>query len=103
MWQTFIFGMHWRHGGKMYYDELPAGSKEEAAEYFIDHMRDDIALVRVELVGPDEPGVREYAHSPVSPFSPLKARRRLDRSEEHTSELQSHSDLVCRLLLEKKK
>src|SRR5436190_14312331 len=27
----------------------------------------------------------------------------LQRSEEHTSELQSHSDLVCRLLLEKKK
>src|SRR5436190_15382114 len=26
----------------------------------------------------------------------------LTRSEEHTSELQSHSDLVCRLLLEKK-
>src|SRR5260221_3119952 len=26
-----------------------------------------------------------------------------DRSEEHTSELQSHSDLVCRLLLAKKK
>src|SRR5947207_11910751 len=25
------------------------------------------------------------------------------RSEEHTSELQSHSELVCRLLLEKKK
>src|SRR5437588_11825760 len=28
---------------------------------------------------------------------------RVMRSEEHTSELQSHSDLVCRLLLEKKK
>src|SRR5437588_13100363 len=28
---------------------------------------------------------------------------RRGRSEEHTSELQSHSDLVCRLLLEKKK
>src|SRR5438034_6923941 len=28
---------------------------------------------------------------------------RVLRSEEHTSELQSHSDLVCRLLLEKKK
>src|SRR5260221_10394104 len=27
----------------------------------------------------------------------------LNRSEEHTSELQSHSDLVCRLLLEKKR
>src|SRR5216683_4001176 len=30
-------------------------------------------------------------------------RHRLPRSEEHTSELQSRSDLVCRLLLEKKK
>src|SRR5438034_7570724 len=32
-----------------------------------------------------------------------RAARREHRSEEHTSELQSHSDLVCRLLLEKKK
>src|SRR5438132_4674668 len=31
------------------------------------------------------------------------ADARRARSEEHTSELQSHSDLVCRLLLEKKK
>src|SRR5437773_7230987 len=30
-------------------------------------------------------------------------RALLGRSEEHTSELQSHHDLVCRLLLEKKK
>src|SRR2546428_4829415 len=30
-------------------------------------------------------------------------RAALERSEEHTSELQSRSDLVCRLLLEKKK
>src|SRR5438034_5407543 len=34
--------------------------------------------------------------TPVEPFD-------LPRSEEHTSELQSHSDLVCRLLLEKKR
>src|SRR5688572_30972585 len=33
----------------------------------------------------------------------LGAHVRLDRSEEHTSELQSQSNLVCRLLLEKKK
>src|SRR5882672_3671143 len=32
-----------------------------------------------------------------------RAAQGLRRSEEHTSELQSHSDLVCRLLLEKKK
>src|SRR5438034_3858431 len=33
----------------------------------------------------------------------LKGDHKSSRSEEHTSELQSHSDLVCRLLLEKKK
>src|SRR5206468_5103681 len=41
-------------------------------------------------------------HSPVFQARAL-AHRELDRSEEHTSELQSRSDLVCRLLLEKKK
>src|SRR5438034_6667055 len=35
--------------------------------------------------------------------APHPHRGQLLRSEEHTSELQSHSDLVCRLLLEKKK
>src|SRR5215203_1702975 len=34
---------------------------------------------------------------------PWRAFQRLDRSEEHTSELQSRQYLVCRLLLEKKK
>src|SRR2546430_12765961 len=40
------------------------------------------------------------------PAAPVSARRRkcpAPRSEEHTSELQSQSNLVCRLLLEKKK
>src|SRR2546430_7106434 len=35
--------------------------------------------------------------------APCALLRREDRSEEHTSELQSQSNLVCRLLLEKKK
>src|SRR5688572_31954337 len=34
---------------------------------------------------------------------PLHPQQLLERSEEHTSELQSQSNLVCRLLLEKKK
>src|SRR5476649_3104753 len=38
-----------------------------------------------------------------SPSSRSRCSRWPWRSEEHTSELQSHSDLVCRLLLEKKK
>src|SRR2546430_13183644 len=37
----------------------------------------------------------------VNPASPITSR--FSRSEEHTSELQSQSNLVCRLLLEKKK
>src|SRR5438034_6478418 len=36
-------------------------------------------------------------------FAAKTANVHRGRSEEHTSELQSHSDLVCRLLLEKKK
>src|SRR5438034_4230570 len=51
------------------------------------------AQVRHEVVD----GVRVYRFR-----SPAPANGFL-RSEEHTSELQSHSDLVCRLLLEKKK
>src|SRR5690242_21059326 len=37
------------------------------------------------------------------PPQPRRCRARRSRSEEHTSELQSHVNLVCRLLLEKKK
>src|SRR5207237_3105944 len=40
--------------------------------------------------------------SPPAGSSPSRRARKL-RSEEHTSELQSHLNLVCRLLLEKKK
>src|SRR5438034_2202904 len=41
---------------------------------------------------------------PHPPVASQNEKRLLHvRSEEHTSELQSHSDLVCRLLLEKKK
>src|SRR5688572_32830066 len=42
------------------------------------------------------PGIPDVLHHPAR-------WRRLFRSEEHTSELQSQSNLVCRLLLEKKK
>src|SRR2546422_7521094 len=41
--------------------------------------------------------------SPGSALPQLAHRQELERSEEHTSELQSRLHLVCRLLLEKKK
>src|SRR5438105_15219458 len=46
----------------------------------------------------DGPGRSGHGHA-----ERLTARRAAVRSEEHTSELQSRVDLVCRLLLEKKK
>src|SRR5438034_2069507 len=54
------------------------------------------------------PGLRRviaaFGRSPLGvDFSSLDGKPTHLRSEEHTSELQSHSDLVCRLLLEKKK
>src|SRR3712207_8587227 len=61
------------------------------------------------LVTLAEAGARDAASAPrVPPHTPVfvtNAMRVLsgDRSEEHTSELQSRQYLVCRLLLEKKK
>src|SRR5690349_24652345 len=46
---------------------------------------------------------RERQLSGTSGFQATHHKRTISRSEEHTSELQSRRDLVCRLLLEKKK
>src|SRR5438132_10733654 len=67
------------------HDALPISGHAEGR-------RDDAADERCD----DDDGVAE-----ITDWS--KKNVRIARSEEHTSELQSHSDLVCRLLLEKKK
>src|SRR5260221_5021721 len=54
---------------------------------------------RDELSSPLLPKTKIY---PVEDAECIQLSRNDYRSEEHTSELQSHSDLVCRLLLEKK-
>src|SRR5688572_32411559 len=51
----------------------------------------------------DDPIPAEYELQVSSPGLDRKFYKPSDRSEEHTSELQSQSNLVCRLLLEKKK
>src|SRR3989475_4531946 len=48
------------------------------------------------------PGVQEIIHV-SKPYKQVSREWKSERSEEHTSELQSQSNLVCRLLLEKKK
>src|SRR5690606_41713654 len=65
---------------------------------------------------PDVPGLRVVPKPVIQADPALKVRHQIvvrdleaihgqpwDRSEEHTSELQSRENLVCRLLLEKKK
>src|SRR5260370_11936702 len=51
----------------------------------------------------DRPQPQEIVPRPESRPRLRRDRREKARSEEHTSELQSHLNLVCRLLLEKKK
>src|SRR5438046_5472730 len=46
---------------------------------------------------------RRRTHARTRAFTRVRLRRGTTRSEEHTSELQSLTNLVCRLLLEKKK
>src|SRR3712207_7767630 len=76
--------------------------------------RSDPVLVRVAEVEDVVRGVErklddgheEHGAAPLAPARRGDERdgeREMDRSEEHTSELQSRQYLVCRLLLEKKK
>src|SRR5438874_6810514 len=77
---TTLFRSHHPAAG-----ELPFGLKEDCAARF-----EDLEGVRPEFQPNDVAFIREQVVRDV-------------RSEEHTSELQSRRDLVCRLLLEKKK
>src|SRR5260370_19885379 len=60
--------------------------------------------LRAVLAGPAvRVAARKDGHAVLRPFAQVADGAVDDRSEEHTSELQSHLNLVCRLLLEKKK
>src|SRR2546422_6887508 len=58
-------------------------------------------LFRSEPPVGEEPGLQEFLQDPS--LSGTATADEVERSEEHTSELQSRLHLVCRLLLEKKK
>src|SRR6267142_1862126 len=80
--------------------ETDQGSVGEGAHGFL---LDDYGI---RLAVSETKGHRDQAESLIyKPIAPIDADTvtKLVRSEEHTSELQSHVNLVCRLLLEKKK
>src|SRR5688500_19730144 len=66
-----------------------------------EHQLVDVALGRGEAAG-DREGARDVRGVAVELAAGVD-QQQLARSEEHTSELQSPCNLVCRLLLEKKK
>src|SRR5437868_11353956 len=74
---------------------LPQGSVERDLDVALERLRDRAVLLRG--LGGLEEG------DPVDALDLAADLQRGRRSEEHTSELQSRFDLVCRLLLEKKK
>src|SRR2546427_12996404 len=63
----------------------------------------DALPIYVELEGSSDGVVVDGNHAQFHARPALGTGRDFRRSEEHTSELQSQSNLVCRLLLEKKK
>src|SRR5205807_6481951 len=83
-------------------------SRSAGVEAFIHHPKmPKVPLGKIEPPGGD-PMMTEYVvmhvlrfHREMPKYQAAQARR--ERSEEHTSELQSPCNLVCRLLLEKKK
>src|SRR2546428_9224735 len=70
----------------------------QASPGLVDHEVPD-PVARVLIFAKGIKGLADRLSHEVGAFAP----RFDERSEEHTSELQSRSDLVCRLLLEKKK
>src|SRR5437867_8103078 len=71
---------------------------------FMRKTRDDERLGRPDICVRSGPRDRQLWYHPNNRVrDAVECERTPDRSEEHTSELQSPYDLVCRLLLEKKK
>src|SRR5215475_1956163 len=64
---------------------------------------DSAALVALQSKLKADPSVARIIDLGQSQAGPAGPKGQADRSEEHTSELQSRENLVCRLLLEKKK
>src|SRR2546430_15453764 len=88
------------HAGSWAFDA--AGFKHWSSELFVIHGLDpaDKAPSIPEYMALVHPEDREFVAQAIEKM--LTDHHGFDRSEEHTSELQSQSNLVCRLLLEKK-
>src|SRR5690242_21395763 len=79
------------------HDALPIWVRGDRNRFHLLRLRETSSRSFLEI------STRYAAGAASSVFKSWGIRSSCDRSEEHTSELQSHVNLVCRLLLEKKK
>src|SRR5215510_11386484 len=91
------------HGGRDVLERVVARGADEHADLSLGHLERELGD-RDRVVGKALGDAVEPDHGAGPPVGgPEAGYPRLNRSEEHTSELQSRGHLVCRLLLEKKK
>src|SRR2546427_6714548 len=83
------------------YGELTVEQARSLAQEWLAEVRRGGDPSAAKAAARSAPTVKELCTKFMEDYS--KQRNKPSRSEEHTSELQSQSNLVCRLLLEKKK
>src|SRR5687768_3630695 len=87
------------------------GGGFSVVSFRVPNERDDASTTKVQVVLPEDQPLGSVRTTPIPGWTIKTTTRQLEkpiemfgeRSEEHTSELQSRLHLVCRLLLEKKK
>src|SRR5688572_9924157 len=94
----WIAELPWSERSDDHLDLRHAGEVLEEDHYGLKDVKDRV----LEFLAVRQLRAQQMAHE-VEEAGELPASKLLPRSEEHTSELQSQSNLVCRLLLEKKK
>src|SRR5690606_41715491 len=83
--------------------DLPSFPTRRSSDLEVDVIFYDTTTAEFALDEGDD-GLRRFGHSKDGRWTPqVVIALAVTRSEEHTSELQSRENLVCRLLLEKKK
>src|SRR2546421_11886192 len=83
--------------------EIYTLSLHDALPIYLSAANSDIARIPRRARAIDDAAVGDDHIERLRRFPGFEVSDAEERSEEHTSELQSRSDLVCRLLLEKKK
>src|SRR5699024_11963869 len=106
-WALGLCHIAWRQASAIASSEEPSRSRSIRSVSVWENKQERIfasAVIRVREHSEQKGSVTEAIMPTVPNSRPLEGSVTLkSRSEEHTSELQSRFDLVCRLLLEKKK